>query len=594
MLFGKYINKYYVKYAIPLLLGIAMLIAVDYLQLITPELYRMLINGINDGVVTVDGQTVLFDANFLLDRICMPMVTIIVLLAIGRFLWRVFFIGTSFRVEAHLRAEMFDKCKDLSQHFYHKNKVGNLMSLFTNDLETIQDCVSFGVIMACDSVFLGIMAVSKMAKMNLILTLCSMIPMIFLMIGAVILGHYMKIKWEIRQQAFSDLSDFSHESFSGISVIKAFVKEGKELAAFSLLNKKNEKANVDYTKLSVSFNIFVSLFVESVICIILGYGGYLAHEGLFNGGELVEFIAYFNAVIWPIMAVSELVEKTSRGNASLSRIGKLLDEKPDVVDKPGASDIESVRGDIEFRRLSFRYDSRDRNVLNEISLKIFAGENVGIIGPTGSGKTTLADLIVRIHNVADSSLFIDGRDVNSITIKSLREHIAYVPQDNFLFSDTIENNILFAKDGICHGEVERVCALSAVNDNIEDFSEKYQTVLGERGVTLSGGQKQRISIARALAKNADILILDDSVSAVDVSTEKQIIDSLHRERCGKTTILIAHRVSSVEKSDKIVYMENGRVVDCGKHEELFERCPGYRKEVLLQRLEDSEKEEVEK
>ncbi len=592
MLLGKYINKYYIKYALPLLFGIATLIAVDYIQLITPELYRMLINGINNGVVKIGEEVFVFDTAFLLDHICMPMIWIIIALAIGRFLWRISFIGTSYRVEANMRAEMFDRCKDLSQHYYHKNKVGNLMSLFTNDLETVQDCVAFGVLMTADSLFLGILAISKMARMNLTLTLCSMIPMVFLLIGAIILGHYMKIKWDLRQQAYSDLSDFSHDSFSGISVIKAFVKEGKELAAFSLLNKKNEKANVDYTKLSVGFNVSVSLFVESVVCIILGYGGYLAHEGVFNGGELVEFIAYFNAVIWPVMAVSELVEKTSRGNASLSRIGALLDEVPDVTDKEGAVDIEQVYGDIEFRELNFRYEGRDCDVLKNINLKINAGENVGIIGGTGSGKTTIADLLVRIHNVDDGKLFIDGRDVNSLTISSLRAHIAYVPQDNFLFSDTIENNILFAADDIDHDEVRRVCELSDVDSNIEDFSDKYETVLGERGVTLSGGQKQRISIARALAKNAEILILDDSVSAVDVKTEKKILENLRKERVGKTTILIAHRVSSVEKMDKVIYMENGAIIDCGSHDELFKRCEGYRKEVMLQRLDESNKESV--
>ena len=586
MILGKHINRYYLRYAGWLILGLLALVVVDYLQLEIPKLYGMVINGMNEGYVMLDGVSYAFDLEFLLDRICMPMVKIILAMIFCRFLWRICFFGSAVKLEEDLRNRMFSHAKELSREYYQVNKVGDLMSLFTNDLDTVQECFGWGVMMLFDALMLGVLAVVNMWGMDPLLTVLSLIPMAFLLASATVVGRQLMKKWDIRQEAYSKLSDFSQESFSGIAVIKAFVKEGKELWAFKKLNVENEQANMDHTKASVLFRVLVTAFVESVICIILGYGGYLVYLGKFNAGELLEFIGYFNAVIWPIMAVSELIDMSSRGKASLARIGELLDAPVTVKDRETAQALENARGKIEFKNLTFQYPDGEFPVLKDISFTIEPGESVGLVGKTGSGKTTLVDLILRIYNVPDGTVFLDDRDVNELTIQSVRAACAYVPQDNFLFSDTIENNIAFGVDAHQTSAVEQAARMADIHSNIQEFSKGYGTVLGERGVTVSGGQKQRISIARALMKDASILILDDSVSAVDTKTEKHILDNLRNIREGKTTILIAHRISTIERMDKILFIEDGCLVAAGKHQELYENCPAYQKMVELQRLEE--------
>ena len=586
MIFGKHINRYYLRYAHWLILGLIALVGVDYLQLEIPALYGMVVNGLNNGFVEIDGVVHAFDMTLLLDTICMPMVKVILLIIFGRFLWRICFFGSAVKLEEDLRNRMFHHAQQLSREYYQVNKVGDLMSLFTNDLDTVQECFGWGVMMFFDAVMLGIMALSKMWKMDMGLTLLSLIPMAFLLASATIVGKRLAKKWDARQEAYSRLSDFSQESFSGIAVIKAFVKEAKELWAFKKLNVENEEANLAHTKASVLFRVMVTLFVESVICIILGYGGYLVYNKVLNAGQLLEFTGYFNSVIWPIMAVSELIDMSSRGKASLARVGELLDAEVNVKDRQGVKDLEAPKGRIEFRDLTFRYPDGEFDALEQVSFIIEPGENIGLVGKTGSGKTTLVDLILRTYNVADGTLFIDGQDVNDLTIRSVREACAYVPQDNFLFSDTIENNIAFGVSSHGMDAVQNAARLADVDSNIKEFSQGYGTVLGERGVTVSGGQKQRISIARALMKNAPILILDDSVSAVDTKTETTILENLRTTRAGKTTILIAHRISTIETMDRVLFIDNGRLAAFGKHTDLYETCAEYRKMVDLQKLEE--------
>ena len=586
MIFGKYINRYYLKNAPVLLLGLLALLMVDYIQLLIPQFYRLVINGVNLGQVVVNGQTLPFTKEVLLQHICLPMIWIVVLMVIGRFLWRICFFGSAVRVAANLRERMFDHSRQLSQQYYQVNKVGNLMSLYTNDIDTIQECFGDGILMFFDALVLGLMALYKMWRMDYKLTLLALIPALIMFGIGTVMGTAMTKRWEERQQAFSDLSDFAQENFSGIAVIKAFVKELKELMAFRKLNKQNEEINVIYTKIATLLEVLVTLFVESVICVILGYGGYLVYQGRFNAGQLVEYIGYFEAIVWPIMAISMLIEKTSRGKASLNRITELLDAPIDVADRPGVQELQNPQGSVEFRHLTFRYPDGEYDVLRDVSFTVQPGESVGIVGKTGAGKTALVDLLLRTYNVPDGTLFVDGQDVNSVSIRSVRNACAYVPQDNFLFSDTIAHNIGFGVDGASREEIDHAAALADVRDNIVDFKDGFETVLGERGVTVSGGQKQRISIARALLKDAPILILDDSVSAVDTRTERIILDNLKASRAGKTTLLIAHRISTVEQLDKIIFIEDGRVEAVGPHDTLYRSCAEYRRMVDLQKLED--------
>lgn len=585
MIFGKYINKYYLKYLPLFLIGLLALATVDAAQLKIPELYKYLINGVNTGIVEIDGIVHPFDFSFVLEYICEPMMWIIAAMIVCRFTWRICFFGAGIRTETDLRLRMFDHAKNLSQPYYQVNKVGNLMSLFTNDIDTVQECVGWGTMMLADALFLGGLSIVKMWNMHGLLTLFALIPMACMLGVSLVVGKYMTKKWDVRQQAFSNLSDFSQESFSGIAVIKAFVKEAKELWAFKKLNDENEVVNVEYTKWSTLLRIFVTLFVESVVCIILGFGGYLVYNQTLDAGELMEFIGYFNSIVWPITAISELIEMSSRGKASLKRISELLDAKQEVVDLPEAVEIDGVQGKIEYRDLTFRHSTGDFDALSDVSFTVNAGESVGLIGKTGSGKTTLVDLLMRNYNVPRGRLFVDDRDVNDVTIRSLRKYIAYVPQDNFLFSDTIANNIAFARDEAALADVEHAAQLAEVSDNIEEFTDKYDTMLGERGVTVSGGQKQRISIARALMNDAPILILDDSLSAVDTKTERALLQNLRTAREGKTTILIAHRISTIEQMDKIVFLDEGRVLAVGTHAELLQNCPEYKTMAELQKLE---------
>ncbi len=591
MIFGKHVNRYYLRYSPLIILGLLALYFVDSLHLIIPKLYGLVINGINSdtGTVMYEGVERVFDMTFLLDEICLPMIFIILGMVLCRFLWRICLFGAGILLESDLRSRMFDHAKDLSQQYYQTNKVGNLMSYFTNDLQTIHSCFANGLIMFFDALIMCSLAIYKMITMHPILALLSLIPIVIFFCCSLVIKKYMSIKWKKRQEAFSNLSDHAQETFAGIAVIKAYVKEGYELLRFKKLCKDNEEKNVDYVKLSQMLSVLLLLFTESITCIIIGYGGYLVHEGNLNAGQLVEFIGYFTSIIWPVTAIGELINLNSQGKASLERIGEFLDTKPDVADVNSTENID-IKGAIEFKNLTFSYPSAHRETLKNVSFVINEGESVGIIGRTGAGKTTIVDLILRTYNVPDGTVFIDGTDINRIPIKTLRAAAAYVPQDNFLFSDTIENNIAFATDNGTFEQVVDAAKMADVHGNIDEFPNKYASVLGERGVTVSGGQKQRISIARALMKNAPILILDDSVSAVDVNTEKTILSNLNTLRKGKTTILIAHRISTIENMDKIIFIDDGEIIAVGTHAELYDSCEDYRNMVDLQKLDDLKEE----
>lgn len=574
MIFGKNINRYYLKYLHYILLGIITLLLVDIYQLKFPEIVRDVIDGVHEGWLTMDE----------LRSFLKQILIIALIMFVGRFLWRFALFGNGVRIEADLRERMFAHMEGLSQRYFQENKTGALMALFTNDLQTIRRAFGAGTLMLVDALFLGTLAFRKMFLINKTLTFISLIPLVIIAICGVILGRHMRKKFSEMQKAFANLSDFTQESFSGIAVIKAFVKEAKELMAFRKINKENRDKNISFVKTAVLLQVLISLFINSVVVLIMGYGGYLVFKKTLSIGMLTEFISYFSSVIWPMMAIGNLINLRSQGTASLKRIDKLLNEPYEIADPEDAVSFE-IKGEIEFRDFSFSYPDGQR-ALEGISFKIEAGESLGIIGRTGCGKTTIADVLLRIHNIEEEKVFIDGVDLMKIKFRDLREAIGYVPQDNFLFSDTIANNINFSKETLDMDEVITAAKLADVHDNIIEFPDQYDSVLGERGTTVSGGQKQRIAIARALIKDAQILIMDDSVSAVDTNTEKTILENLRRVRKRKTTILIAHRISTVQSMDKIALLDEGRLIGFGTHDELLETCPEYRKMVELQMLED--------
>ena len=582
MIFGKHINKYYFRFAHFFILGIAALLIIDYVQLEIPEIIGAVINGLEYGTL---------DYEQLLDSV-VKLGIIAILMVLGRFTWRYCIFGTSIKVETCIRDDMFKHAETLSQNYFSKNKTGAQMALYTNDLQTVRMAFGPGIVMLADALFLGVIAYVKMLQLDVFLAILSLIPMLLIVIVGAIVSKFLDRKWAERQKAYENLSDFVQENFSGISVIKAFVKEKRELKEFLKHNKDNVDKNVSYVRLAVLFDIMLGLTITVTMAIIVGYGGYLVYQnkmlgiGDFDIGQLTEYLAYFESIIWPMMAIAQLITMKSQASASLRRIDELLDEESEVNDNLVLYPDAHLNGEIEFNNLSFRYSEETPLVLKDISFKIKDGEHIGIIGRTGCGKTTIVDLLMRVYNVNKGEIKIGGYDIMEVPVVNVRNTVGYVPQDNFLFSDTITKNIAFSKESVDDESVEEAAKYADVHENIIDFPEQYSTILGERGVTLSGGQKQRISIARAFVKNPEILILDDSVSAVDTKTERTILSNLKEKRVGKTTIVIAHRISTIKDMDRIILLEDGELKAFDTHDNLLETSSLYREMVELQRLED--------
>lgn len=794
MLFGKHINKYYKKYGVLLFVGIVTLLLVDYVSIFIPKLFSEMIDYFNAGVMT---KQKLFD----MIGIFIGMVGIMVL---GRIMWRVFLMGSSRSVQYDMRRQLFEHALTLDQPFYQVKKVGAIMAYFSNDIEVVRHVFGRGLLMILDGLFLGIIVAIRMFKMDVKLTLLSIIPLILLGVVAFFIVRKMRLKFRVRQDAFESLNEFTQESFSGIQVIKAFVKEVKEAMLFKEKSDDFYEKHMDYVKEMIKVRIVVTIFINLTAVTILLLGSYIAitNPANFSAGNLTEFFALFSMLTWPVMALTQFASFRSQAQASYQRISEFLDSETLLTE--GVEETE-IKGNIRFNNLTFAYPdepdrkvyltsigqsddlstisnllynsiykkqeqdefnkkvtvgtminadeveegsivfliqgineegletskssidnemsralafnerslndeikvivihlgdkddentnelikastnsnnlimtkeydeeflrslntefiylyetenelidafklifgkidyeddsaskttvnikksksetkpfmgkslkvkkedkelskekeeiikneldetfvniAKDNNVLKDVTFEINEGESVGIIGRTGSGKTTLVDLFLRIYNVERDMLYMEDIDVMDLKIANVRNQIAYVPQDNFLYSTTISDNISFSFDHLDEAKIIESAKLADIYDNVIDFKEGFDTVLGERGVTVSGGQKQRISIARALAKEASILIFDDSVSAVDTDTEERILNNLKEIREGKTTIIIAHRISTVRNLDKIVLLEEGRVLDVGTHEELLSRTELYKDLVQRQTLE---------
>ena len=583
----RFIFQYIKRHRLQYILGIITLFIVDIANVFIPKMTGNITDGLKAGNIDWAGITHYLLILFLLG----------LTLAVGRFLWRYFLFGASRSIEKELRNDMFAHLETMDVEFYNQNKTGDLMTRFTSDLNSIRMAIGMAVICVFDAVVMSAMVIVQMMHyVDVRLTLMAVIPMLFILFGELYYGKVIMARFKARQEAVSDLTDFVQESFSGIRVIKAFVREKAQRYAFARENQKNLEKNLDIARMQSVVMPLLDVIIGLSSLITLLFGGYLAVNGQISLGRFVAFNQYINMLVWPMLACGEAVNMFSMGGASLKRVKAVFDAEPEVKDPQNGDEgiraaeevpvqEHEIVGHIRLEHLTFTHQDSNEPVLNDITLDVPAGTTLAIVSKTGGGKSTLVNLLLHLYNTKRGMIFIDNRDINDIPLKELRENIAYVPQDNFLFSDTLRSNISFGVEDEDMEEIVAATKAACIHDSIAEFPDGYETIVGERGVTLSGGQKQRSSIARALMKDAPILILDDALSAVDTDTEEQILENLKVNRRGKTTILIAHRVSTIQNADRSMVLEDGKAKEIGNHEELMRQDGIYHGMVEQQQLE---------
>ena len=575
--------KYLWKYKFHYVLGLLVLLMVDYLNLSVPQIIGDLIDGLSLMTLSAEG----------LWKLVLSLMAVVSLIALGRVFWRFFIFGTSRNIERLIRNDLFKKLEELSQNYFNNHKTGDLMAHFTNDLEALRVAIGPAIISSFDAVVMTALALYRMmTQVDVKLTLLTLIPMSVIAIGGYYFGEEVEKRFARKQAAFAKMSDHVNESISAERVIKAFVQEKKQDEAFSEINKNNLKHNMDVVKLMAGIFPMLEFVIGASYVITIIYGGYLAIVGQITLGKFIAFTQYLGMLVWPMIALGDAITSFSQGRAAIGRINHVMNEVAEITDENADDQIEKLSGEIKIEHLSFKYAKHLPYALYDVNVKIQPGETLAILGRTGDGKTTLVNLLLRLYDVTEGQITLDGHDIRQVPLKVLRESIAYVPQDSMLFSDTIARNIAFGKHDASMDEIMEAAKDACVHENIIDFTEQYETVVGERGVTLSGGQKQRCAIARALLKESSVLILDDSLSAVDTDTEDKILANLKRRRQNSTTIMIAHRVSTVRNANHILLLDEGGVKEYGTFDELMALNGSFAEMVEKQRLEEMLKEEV--
>ncbi|HKL12825.1 MAG TPA: ABC transporter ATP-binding protein [Halanaerobiales bacterium] len=554
--FKYFFNNYKKRY----ILGIVWLILVDILQLVIPWLLGDFTDRLKDKSIDVRG----------LIYYALIIIGVAILTAIFRYLWRLYIVGTSRVLEKQIRENFYSHLLKLSTNYFNEQKTGDLMAHATNDIKAVRQAMGPGVVMLFDALFLTVATISILIiRIDIRLTLIALIPLPFLALISTYFSKSIHKKFTAVQEAFSNLTDKVQENFSGIRVIKAFTQEDLEIEKFASANKLNFEKNIELVKTWGLFHPLIQFITGLSFLIVIWYGGYLVIDGVISLGDFVAFNSYLGLLTWPMMAVGFVINLMQRGTASLKRLNNIFRAKEEIYDKD-VKDIDDIEGKIEFKDLSFQYNGSEEQVLKNINLEIKPGQTAAFLGRTGAGKTTIINLLLRLFNVDKGEIFIDSHDINNLPIKLLRNKIGIVPQDNFLFSSTIAENIaFFDPENTDRAEIEQAAKITEVYDNIMEFPEQFDTILGERGVTLSGGQKQRISMARAIIKEPKILILDDSFSAVDTHTEEQILNNLKPVMQYRTVILISHRISTLKNADIIFVLDEGEILERGTHEELI-------------------------
>lgn len=597
----KFVSNYIYRHRFRYIAGIITLFIVDFANLFIPKLTGSITDGLTARILDWDGVV----------KLLIGILALGLTLAIGRFLWRYFLFGCARMIEMEIRNDMFAHLEEMSVEYYNEHKTGDLMTRFTSDLNAVRMAIGPAVIAMFDAVVMTVMVIAQMMTyVNVKLTLLTLIPMLIICLGEIYYGKIMHPKYLTRQEAVSDLTDYVQESFSGVRVIKAFVRERAQLKEFAKVNANTRDKTLNVVKLQSIIIPLLDVVIGLSSLITLIYGGYLALVGDITLGRFVAFNQYIGMLVWPMLACGDAINMFSQGFASADRIKQVFDEKPEITDAlvmgnaasstantPAGnasglslnSDSQStpfqIHGEITFSHLTFLHKGHTEPTIKDLNLRVPVGTTLAIIGRTGNGKSTLVNLLLRLYNTKPGMILIDGRDINTIPLKELRENIAYVPQDNFLFSDTLKSNIAFGAEDEDMDRIVRATRDACIHDSIAAFPDGYETIVGERGVTLSGGQKQRSSIARALMKNAPILILDDALSAVDTDTEEHILHNLKKNRQGMTTILIAHRISTIQNADMILVLEDGEAKEVGNHAQLMEKHGIYRDMFEKQQLE---------
>ena len=558
----QFICQYIKRHRLQYVLGILTLFFVDYANIFIPKLTGVITDGLTAH--SMDWGDVKKNLLYLF--------LLGLSLAVGRFFWRYFLFGASRSIEKELRNDMFAHLEKMDVEYYNEHKTGDLMTRFTSDLNAIRMAIGPAVISVFDASVMTLMVIFQMMYyVSVKLTLLTLIPMLLILFGEIYYGKIIRPRFTARQEAVSDLTDYVQESFSGIRVIKAFVREKSQRYHFLKENTNTMEKNLNIAKIQCFIIPLLDVVIGLSSLITLIYGGYLALLGDITLGRFVAFNQYINMLVWPMLACGDSVNMFSQGAASIHRVQEIFDSKPEVADTDKTEPVDEIKGEITFNHLSFIHRGHSEPTLEDINLHVPAGTTLAIIGRTGNGKSTLVNLLLHLYNTKPGMLLIDGKDINTIPLKTLRENIGYVPQDNFLFSDTLKSNIAFGAEDENMGAIISATRAACIHENIVQFPDGYETIVGERGVTLSGGQKQRSSIARALMKNAPILILDDALSAVDTDTEEHILHNLKKNRAGKTTILIAHRISTIQNADIIMVLENGTAAEIGNHASLMEQ-----------------------
>lgn len=569
------LKKLFLKNLKYIVFGFLCLITVDIFQLIVPLIIKKAVDALTRGLHTSD----------IFVRYALIITVIAAATAVCRFSWRYCIIGSSRRIEMELRNRIFAHIIRLPMSELLQRKTGDLMARTTNDLEAVRMFTGIGLVAFFDTIFLGLTAVGFMIYINPLLTAFTLAPMLFIIIATWQLSSQLHHRFKTVQATFAKMTEFIRETISGIAIIKAYTREELNTRDFSLISSDYIRKNISLVKVLGLFFPLIMFFSNLSICVLVFFGGRMTLFNAITPGDFVAFASYIWILTWPMMALGWVVNLFQRASASIIRINEILNIPTEPVTRNSVA-AGPLTGSIEIKNLKFSYISSRPPILKNINLSIHSGETIGITGKTGSGKTTLLNLLQRFFTPPRGTIFIDGRDITDMNLQDLRSGISFVPQDSFLFSDTIRQNISFGSINAADDEIRQTARWSGIYEEIIDFSDGFNTRTGEKGITLSGGQKQRLCIARALIKSAPILILDDCLSSLDMSTTRKIVNTFQSATLNCTTIIVSNRIASIQHADRIIVFSEGEITDQGKHDELIRRKGLYRDLYQMQQIEN--------